>query len=103
MSRGKFSVLAYKKWPEGYEFKFNAYGNEPEPWNDKIEASGVDYDSLTMFANYDEDGYDSYGYSAFDIGGNFVGHGDGVDRAGWTETDYLLNRDGGDSNYLIYD
>ena len=102
MSRGKYSVLAFKKWPDDYEFKYNAYGNEPEPWNDKIKQSGVEYNSLTMFPDYDENGYDSYGYSAFDITGKFVGHGEGIDRAGWTETDYLLERDRDDTNYLMY-
>ena len=48
-----------------------------------------DYDTRTHFANYDENGYDSYGYSAFDIHGNYIGIGEGIDRNGYTEMDYL--------------
>jgi hypothetical protein len=95
MARGKYSVLAHKKWSDGYEFKFNAYGKKPEPWTYGQLDSRQEYNPLTMFPMYDEEGYDRYGYSAFDREGNYVGDGEGVDRAGWTEEDYLLNRDGG--------
>lgn len=88
MSRGKYSVLAYKRWPAEYEYKYNCYGEEPEQWK-----PAPYYNSLTMFDNYDEDGYDKYGYSAFDLEGNFTGHGDGIDRAGYTEMDYLTLQD----------
>jgi len=93
MSRGKYSVLAYKHWPDGYEYKFNCYGKEPEPWTKEMKDAGLVFDSKTMFADYDEEGYDRYGYSAFDLDGNFVGHGMGVDRESWTEMDYLTHRD----------
>lgn len=90
---GKYSVLAYKHWPDDYEYGFNAYGKEPEDWNPEVQNRS-EYNSIAMFPNYDEEGYDSYGYSAFDKNGDFVGHGEGVDRAGYTESDYMArNRD----------
>ena len=46
-----------------------------------------------MFTNYDDGGYDSYGYSAFDWEGNYVGIGGGVDRNGYTENEYLCMSD----------
>lgn len=87
MSRGKYS-LAYKHWPDGYEFKYNCYGQIPEPYDGTQE-----YDTATMFADHDEEGYDGYGYSAFDEHGNYVGIGNGVDREGWTEMEYLREED----------
>lgn len=100
MSRGKYSVLAYKEWSDDYEFKYNCYGQLPEPWSLELKEQGVEYNSLTMFPDYDEEGYDSYGYSAFDKEGNFVDHGSGIDRAGWTEDDYLHRRDLSRTVYL---
>lgn len=93
MSRGKYSVLAYKEWPKGYEFKYNCYGKEPAPWTKEMIDAGEAFDDKTMFGNYDEEGFDHYGYSSFDEDGTFVGHGDGVDRAGYTEYDYLTLQD----------
>jgi len=40
-------------------------------------------------ADYDSEGYDSYGYSGVDQDGNYVGCGNGIDRLGYTEMDYL--------------
>ena len=91
MARGKYSERAYKHWPENYKYKYNCYGEIPEEWHGP--DSGKEYNEKTMFGDYDEEGYDSYGYSAFDIYGNYVGDGRGVDRAGWTEDDYLCERD----------
>ena len=93
MSRGKYSVLAYKHWPDNYVYAYNCYGQLATPWTQEMHDAGQEYDSKTMFDDYDEEGYDKYGYSAFDRDGNFVGHGSGVDRAGWTEMDYLTLRD----------
>jgi len=53
----------------------------------------LEYNSETMFGDYDENGYDRYGYSAFDDEGNFVGYGQGVDANGYTEMDYLTLQD----------
>lgn len=87
MSRGKYS-LEYKHWPEGYEHKYNSKGELPEEWK-----PSPDYCAETMFDSCDEEGYDRYGYSSYDAEGNFVGVGDGIDRAGWTEMDYLTLKD----------
>ena len=93
MSRGKYSVEAYKEWGDGYDFKYNCYGQEPEPWTKEMIDAGMVFDAKTMFGNYDEEGYDSYGYSCFDADNNYVGSGDGIDRAGYTEYDYLTLQD----------
>tara|TARA_R110000782_G_scaffold159856_2_gene251937 strand:+ start:1223 stop:1516 length:294 start_codon:yes stop_codon:yes gene_type:complete len=94
MSRGKYS-LAYKYWPEGYEHSFNCYGEEPAPWAGSVNEPNRTFDEKTMFGNYDEEGYDYYGYSAFDENGEYISSGNGIDRAGFTEMDYLMNVDGG--------
>jgi hypothetical protein len=95
MSRGKYS-LAYKDWGDDYEYKYNCYGRLPEPWTDEMRESGVTFNRETMMDGYDEEGYDYYGYSAFDRDGQYVGNlsgGSGVDRAGWTEFQYLTLED----------
>jgi hypothetical protein len=84
MSQGKYSPVLVVK-PRN----FNCYGKVPAPWSLELEKAGVVYDEKTMFADFDDEGYDSYGYSSFDSGGNFVGFGQGVDRQGYTELDYL--------------
>ena len=65
----------------GYDFKYNCFKQNPAPWNLEVAASGVAYDEKTMFANYDEEGFDNYGYSAFDADGNYD-FGSGVDLVG---------------------
>lgn len=92
MSRGKYS-LSLKHWPEGYEFKYNCYGEIPEPWSIEQKNAGEIFDEQTMCDGHDEEGFDKYGYSAFDSEGNFVGLGIGIDRAGYTEMDYLQLKD----------
>jgi hypothetical protein len=85
MSRGKYSPnLPYSK-----EYIYNCHGFPPAPWSKEIADSGAEYFEETMFADYDDEGYDSYGYSAFDSDGNYVGPGNGVDRNGYTEMEYL--------------
>jgi hypothetical protein len=91
MSRGKYSPNLPHR--ETSDFKYNCYGKTPEPWNQEVYDSGIKYNELTMFDDYDDEGYDSYGYSAFDLDGNFVGHGRGIDRNGWSEMDYLTLQD----------
>jgi len=88
MSRGKYSpsitrALAARDWSE---FRYNADKEIPEDYN--RETSG-EYNERKHFADYDSEGFDSYGYSAFDSDGNYVGGGDGIDRLGYTELDYL--------------
>ena len=88
MGVGKYSPTC-KDWPSNYEYKYNCYGQIPEPWNIDMRDAGMLYDEKTMFLNYDEDGFDRYGYSAFDKNVNYV-FGGGMDRVGLTEDDYVL-------------
>lgn len=89
MSRGKYSP----NLPHGKEFIYNCYGQEPAEWSEEIRQVGILYDEMTMFVNYDDEGYDSYGYSAFDSDGFYMGIGGGVDRNGYTEHEYLCMSD----------
>lgn len=102
MSTGKYSPICPNTDKNWEFFKFNCYGEVPVPWNEEIYKSGVEYDSKNMFDNYDDEGFDSYGYSAFDIDGNYVGHGQGIDRYGYTEMDYLTDSiNDGDLYYYL--
>ena len=92
MSRGKYSPYC----PKGKVFKYNAYGRVPESY-----LVGQVYDERIHFANYDDEGYDSYGYSCYDGYGNYVGIGNGLDRLGYTESDYLTMSDD-DFNDIVY-
>ena len=58
-------------------------------------GNGFDPESDT-----DDEGYDRYGYSDYDEDGAYV-LGGGVDRAGYTETDYLLDSKS-DEGYDLY-
>lgn len=89
MSRGKYSP----NYPKGKEFIYNCYGEVPAEWSMEVADSGVVYDEKTMFDNYDDEGFDRYGYSAFDSDGNYVGIGSGVDRNGCTEMEYMCMSD----------
>lgn len=84
MSRGKYSPNLPRKAEE--DFGFNCYKQRPAPW-------AQPYDEKTMFANYDAEGFDSYGYSAFNADGSYAGIGSGVDRNGITEHEYLCMSD----------
>jgi len=53
-----------------------------------------------MFGNYNDEGFDWYGYSAFDLDGNYVGNG--IDRYGYTESDYLTDAVNGGDLYYDY-
>ena len=85
MSIGKYSPFC----PPGKEFIFNCYGKIPAPWTKELNDAGVPYDIKTMYDNFDDEGFDSYGYSCFRADGTFRGLGQGVDRDGLTESDYL--------------
>lgn len=88
MSRGKYSP-ALPRNSEDAKFDRNAYGDVATPFQ-----VGVDqYDEKIHFGNYDEWGYDSYGYSAWLEDGTFVGIGQGIDRLGYTEDDYITMSD----------
>lgn len=88
MSKGKYSPTVFHRTDFSERlFIYNAKGQiGPDPWDV--------YDEETCFTNYDSEGYDVYGYSAYDKQGNFVGvAGNGVDRNGLTEWDYLTMSD----------
>jgi predicted nucleic acid-binding protein len=85
MSRGKYSP----NLPRGKEFIYNCYAEVPTEWSKEVAEGILVYDEKTMFVNYDDEGYDSYGYSAFDRFGTYSGIGGGVDRNGYTEYEYL--------------
>ena len=91
MSTGKYSPICPHANEPGWDvFKFNCYGELP------AEYSKEHYDEKTMFDDYDDEGFDCYGYSAFDADGNYVGFCNGIDRAGYTEMDYLQASINGD-------
>lgn len=88
MSRGKYSPnLPTGSFNFDY-FCYNAKGETPP-----IFKKGDTYDEEVHFGDYDEDGFDMYGYSAYDAAGTFVGAGNGVDRNGITEMEYLAMSD----------
>jgi hypothetical protein len=90
MSTGKYSPNLPNR-DKGFEFfRFNCYGQEPAEWSLELKETGIEYDEKTMFGDYDSEGYDRYGYSCFDLDGNYIGLGQGVDRNGNTEMDYLI-------------
>ena len=82
MSQGKYSPTA--RFDKDENFIYNAYGQVPrEDWTKD------EYKVDVHFACYNKAGYDGYGYSGLDNDGNYVGIGEGVDRLGNTESDYL--------------
>lgn len=91
MSRGKYSPSITRALADrSYEvFSYNAYKETPPEW---VKGEG-DYDEKTHFGNYDSEGFDSYGYSAWNEDGSYAGIGDGIDRLGNTELDYLRMSD----------
>lgn len=103
MSKGKYSPSITRAHTDrSFEsFCYNANGNLSPEWKKEMYERGEIYDSRIYFDNYDEEGYDSYGYSAFDVDGNYVGDGNGVDRWGYTEMQYLEMNDE-DFDYLSY-
>lgn len=96
MGTGKYSPLCPHAHEEGWEaYRFNCYGEKPVEWSKELADSGVVYDQKTMYDYYDDEGFDSYGYSAFDSDGDYIGIGDGIDRYGYTEIDYLIDSGNG--------
>jgi hypothetical protein len=83
MSHGKYSPNLPQRNPE--EFCFNAKGHVP-----LMHIDGRDFNEEEMYGGYDIDGFDRYGYSAYDKDGKFVGAGNGVDRNGYAEFDYMF-------------
>jgi hypothetical protein len=85
MSKGKYSPRCPNADKEWEFYDRNCYGDVPPPYDPATDT----YDEKIHFATYDPEGYDSYGYSAFDRDRNFVGCGQGIDRLGYTEMEYL--------------
>jgi hypothetical protein len=100
MGTGKYSPLC----PHAHEddwgaYAYNCYGEVPPAYD---HAAG-EYNQKLHYDNYDDEGFDSYGYSCFDADGEYVGCGNGVDRYGYTEMDYLTDSaSGGDLYYSGY-
>ena len=82
MSKGKYSPTVYSRKHQG-DYIYNARGETPVEWNRE-----KDYDPETMSDDYDSEGFDGYGYSAYSKDGTFVGSCCGIDRNGYTEDDY---------------
>ena len=100
MSKGKYSPALTRKMIAAWDddtFSYNADKQIPP-----LTWEPGEYSTRVHFANYDKDGFDSYGYSAFDKNGNYVGIGDGVDRYGYTEMDYLDMSDDEFESICIY-
>jgi hypothetical protein len=87
MSRGKYSPSLPNRNEDC--FTFNCYKQDPAPWTLELKQAGSTYDEKTMFGNYDDEGFDRYGYSAFYSDGSYAGLGSGIDRLGNTESDYM--------------
>lgn len=94
MSTGKYSPLCpHANEPDWSAYSYNCYGETPPDYG----HDAGEYNQKLHFADYDDEGFDMYGYSAFDSEGNYVGIGcNGIDRYGYTEMDYLT---GGDLYY----
>ena len=81
MSYGKYSPAGHSKGP----FVYTADGKIPSEFRHGVDV----FDERIHCDGYDSEGFDSYGYSAFDEDGKFVGIGQGVDRVGYTEDEYF--------------
>lgn len=95
MSRGKYSPTVFALGDRTDVFIYNAKGQVPADY-----SPGEHYDEELHFPNYDSEGFDSYGYSAYDADGHYVGIGAGVDRNGITEFEYLSMSDEDFEQYL---
>lgn len=84
MSQGKYSPRVPHAGQD-YDYRFDCRGQEPVPYDHLKDV----YDPEIHFGDYDDEGFDRYGYSAFDSDGQYVGLAGGVDRLGHTEWDYL--------------
>jgi hypothetical protein len=103
MSQGKYSpAISSKDANRPYEaYCYNADRQIPPEWALEMKERGEIYDTRIHFANYDENGYDNYGYSAFNADGKYVGISmNGVDRLGYTEMDYLTMSEDDFNNVL---
>ena len=87
MSKGKYSPTVYRMDTSNTQYIYNAKGEIPPAYTND------EYQSELHFADYDAEGFDSYGYSGYDADGVFVGYGSGVDRNGITEDQYSAMSD----------
>jgi hypothetical protein len=85
MSQGKYSPRLPNCNKDFDYYKFNARGELPPPYDHETDT----WNEELHFGDYDEEGFDRYGYSAYDSDGKFVGLGQGIDRNGLSEMDYL--------------
>jgi len=101
MSKGKYSpALTREMIDQRHEdYIYNAYGEIAPEWT---KESGEAYDERKHLAHYDANGYDRYGYSGLDANSNYVGIGEGIDRWGYTEMEYLIMDDEEFENVVIY-
>lgn len=85
MSKGKYSPSLTRAMIAARDentFIYNCKGEiAPTEWDE--------YDDIIHFGDYDSEGFDHYGYSAWLEDGRFAGHGNGIDRYGYTEMEYL--------------
>lgn len=86
MAKNKFSP-ACKNQPRS-AYIYNAFGEVPV-----FRASGEIFNEKIHYGIYDVDGYDRYGYSAWNKDGTYAGDGRGIDRNGYTEDQYLCMAD----------
>lgn len=95
MSKGKYSPsLTRAHCARPYSaYCYNADKQIPPEWTIAMRDAGVHFDTRLYMGSYDDEGYDSYGYSAFDSDGNYVGEQNGIDRWGYTEMEYLCMSD----------
>lgn len=100
MSKGKYSPSLTRKMIDSKSWEDYCYNARRERAPERQE--GEDYNEEIHFENYDSDGYDSYGYSAYYADGKFAGAGNGVDRWGYTEMDYLTMSDDDFEDICIY-
>lgn len=95
MSKGKYSPsLTRAHCARDFDaFCYNADKQLPPEWTPEMRDRGEEYNTRLHFGDYDAEGFDRYGYSAFDGDGNYVGIGEGIDRWGYTESDYMSMSD----------
>jgi len=86
MSRGKYSPFLPNKHKDYAFFDRNAKGEIPPEYNGELSV----YNPELHFTDCDPDGFNPYGYSAYDRDGKYVGIGNGIDRLGYSENDYLI-------------
>ena len=84
MSKGKYSPCVKSGENTLEDFRFNAKGEVPVEY----VPGTMDWNHEIMSDGYDKDGFDSYGYSAYNKDGCCSGMMSGIDKAGYTEEDY---------------